>query len=240
MASGRLSHFAPKKISHFARSRNTSNYSAYGFGNCTFWMDAAFGLNTNTNGASVTYWIDRIKGVTMTQTTAAQQPTLTLTDANFNNYPTLKFSGGRNMTFPTTGFPSDFTIVAVYKIIGISVRTNDLLIGSDGNSCCISAQLTSHGERLTKYDSSNFGASVNNTASHISILTSSDIYRDGASVASGGTATGLLAATQMGNNSASNRNLNSDVAEVLIYSKKLTTTEMVSLSSNINSKYAIY
>jgi hypothetical protein len=224
----------------FPNLNHQMNNEAYGFSGVIGWWDAAFGTDTITNGASVNTWKDRISSRVLTGV-ASNLPLYTLSDANFNNLPSIKFSGTKTMTFDTPfGLPSNFTLAIVYKIIALSsIRNSFMLTANGGDSPIGLDSASSNGERVQDAFGNVFSASVNSTAKHISILSPTDIYRDGASVASGGTIISCDSGTQIGNTSSA-RQLNTDVAEFIFFGQKLSTTQMAELSAKLNTKYAIY
>lgn len=247
--SGRFGHFVPKgdRIKHFAKNQLRRNEYAYGFGGVTFWLDADYGLNTQTNLGAVSYWRDKIRGILFEQATAGNQPRLIVSDADFNNLPSVEFqSTGRNLqAIQANAITKDFTLVAIYKMNTITTQNNLLCENfSQGTANRVSLGGTSTGytgfgvySGTGSAPSASLASSVEDTAPHIAILTSSEIVIDGVQVATGSCELTSNLNTLGG---GSNQGINGKLPELIIYSQKLTSTQCIQLSDNLNSKYAIY
>ncbi len=224
------------------------NNEAYGFSGCTFWLDAAYGLDTQTDLAAVSKWVDRILGISFEQTTAANQPRLVASDGDFNNYPSIDFySTARRLT--TSGYFSmngGDTLVMICKVTTADTRGNALFYGNGLNDqhICLRADGAGGGHgvfsnlntspKITYVDST-----IIDVAPHIVIMTNSDVVVDGVLTSSGYNWTPSTAYQNLSSTSGSIA-LQSKVAEVIKYSQKLSTNKMIELCDNINSKYLIY
>ena len=111
------------------------NNEAYGFSGCTHWLDAGFGLDTQTDLSAITQWNDKVGASKWVQLTAGNQPRLRLADASFNNLPTIDFySNTRRLTDSLYGIDQSnlFTIAIVAKVDTANTSSNDVLSDSGG------------------------------------------------------------------------------------------------------------
>lgn len=221
------------------------NNEAYGFSGCTFWLDAAYGLNTNTDLAAVSSWQSRIGGITFTQATAGNQPRYIASNANFNNYPTVESNDGATtakfMNGPiriATG--STFVFIAKYNAINSinaafgTTGSNEISIGLGGTFSGL------NGPYVMFNAASPYSATTESTNSKIVIITPSGIWVNGSKEYSGTTLINQTSVIQiLGNFSSTTQNLNGHLAEAIIYNTDYSNSA-TSLSANINSKYAIY
>jgi hypothetical protein len=236
-----------RQFNGFPNLNFQANNEAYGFSGCTFWLDAAYGLNTQTDLAAVSSWIDKISGISFNQTTAANQPRFILSTSSLNNLPSVEFqtSSARFMTSNNiVGINNILTIFVVYKI---NLLNNYNILAFNSSSFTPGSLQLANNSSVNNgfgiYDGSNantkvIGDTVKDTNAHIAILTNNTITKDG----------NLVATTNwfpkfginiLGQNSATN-SVQSYIAEFGIYNKELDTTQIAQLSSRINSKYAIY
>jgi hypothetical protein len=246
--SGRLGHTpGDRRVGHVPINGIRKTNYAYGFGGAYFWLDASMFTSTKTNGSAISEWKDRLLNMLLYQYTGANQPTFTLSDINFNNYSSVVFSANNFMNISQPlGFPQDFVIAVVYKINTIQTTGNNLFrvaIGTGDSTFDIiglQRQATASGEYIRNAGGiQNANPTINNTSPHISIYTPTKIYRDGTNMVSGLTAFPLNSALFLGVNTTG-RQLTSSIAEIICYDASLTEDQLVTLSDNINSKYAIY
>ena len=87
------------------------------FTNVQYWWRADLGVTTT--GTDVTNWVDQINGLDITQTNAANRPTLT-TSANLNGQATINFNGTTDWlsskTTPAAVNNTDVTTLSIYRI----------------------------------------------------------------------------------------------------------------------------
>jgi hypothetical protein len=231
------------------------NNEAYGFSGCKFWLDAAWGLNTQTDGAGISKWIDKVGGYQYLQPTAGSQPLLVASDPDFNNLPSLNFYSGRRITsdrYASWGLGT--TLAFIVKVVTINGGSNEvnlllfngighatdaiILAGGTGGpgSCGIAIGGWSAAPQLN--------SGVRDTNPHIVVMTfgvgTAEIVVDGVSQVTGSynSVQGFVTVGSTAGGSLSA--LNSKVAEILIWNQKLSSADMISLSNRINSKYAIY
>lgn len=218
--------------------------SAYGFSGVTFWLDAAYGLNTQTNLGAVSSWQSRLGGITFTQTTAANQPRLILNDANFNNLPSIDAHDTNrfmNANFPI-GFNSDITILWVSKTN--TLKQADTILASNQPSWAILLNSGTDNPNITGsgiYSSSGtFTGTTELTTPKISVYTNNNIIVNGNSQRTGTAIASYSAFDQLFRYSSQAYNGILSLAELIIFNNKLSNTDMLALSDRINQKYAIY
>jgi hypothetical protein len=231
------------------------NNEAYGFSGCTFWLDAAYGVPTLTDGATISSWIERIKGIRFLQTTGANQPVFRLSDSNFNNFPSVDFlTGAPVMQTNSDVIPSseEYTYWAVFKHNGIiaggqtifskyntPVTTSAFMVIGGNFSAVLGIGWRSAMD--TVQTQPYWGSNVEDTSPHIAIWTNERVYVDGLeftftptyTIQGGWNTIGYSIGTP-------GRNLCARLAEVGILSYKLNSSECLRLSNNINAKYSIY
>lgn len=218
------------------------NNEAYGFTGCTFWLDAAYGTNTQTDLAAVSIWQTRIGGMTFTQATAGNQPRFIATDVTYNNYPIIEFVGTSKRVTSNYSFPLGLTVAAVANYS--TINTINSFIGSTQNtySVFIAGSAAGFNGCGISDGGSIFTGTTENTNVKIFILTKSLIVVNG--ISEGGTAPTWNTSFQFdqigmrqANTSAS---LNGKISEIIMFNYEMTLSDCQRLSTNINSKYAIY
>lgn len=233
------------------------NNEAYGFSGCTHWWDAAYGTNTITDSANVTYWQSKIGNSIAKQSTAANQPIYVAANTSFNNLPTINFNNDvkgfefdSNQRIPIN---SKTTICIIYKINAASGTYNTMFYPattSEADKYSILLRGITAGDGFGVYlqnDSNNiqtrtFKESTQDTNAHIGIVTSGNgnaiISLDNVQTSSGtwDRFTSYLYLSL----GLTTRGVNANIAEILIYNRQLNSNEVSQLSTRINSKYAIY
>jgi hypothetical protein len=218
------------------------NNEAYGFSGCTFWLDAAYGLNTQTNLAAVSNWTDKISNRLFTQSTAANQPRFISSELNFNNYPVVEFLGARHIVANSSIGVKDVTISFIAKVNITSTQQNVLFGNNTSNSGAnghiLMRQASVGGIGVYNGNSAILNSGVIDTSTHIVVITNNEIVVDGVSKITGN----WIPAVSLDSININNGNsgLQGMVAEIIIYNRKLSSSEMIILSNNINTKYAIY
>ena len=220
------------------------NNEAYGFSGCTFWLDAAYGLNTQTDLAAVSSWQTRIGGITFIQSTAGNQPRLVLSNVNFNNFPTIEGQDTARRMNAILGLniPNNYTIVfignyntlnSVNIIMGATVGNDSIGMGG------INAPVTG----VYKYNTlgNNFVmGTTNNTSAKICVLTNERLIVNNSQQSS--------TTSQWSNQfnqifcalSNNGNGLTGNIAEIIIFYRTFTSSQCSEISNNVNSKYAIY
>jgi hypothetical protein len=233
-----------KEFHGFPNLNFQMNNEAYGFSGCTFWLDAAHGLNTQTDLAAVSLWEDKIRNIKFTQSTAGNQPQLVINSVNFNNYPAVRFqSNARYLSsFDLVDTSNNFTIAFVAKLnTANSTHTNALMsnLGTPGAGYIGLRKTTTNG--IGWYGSSSsvqMDSGIIDTNPHIVVVTNNEIVVDGVQTVTG-SYTPLISWSVIGS-SNTGWALQSDVAEIIIFNNLLNSDDCITLSDNINSKYAIY
>lgn len=223
------------------------NNEAYGFSGCTVWLDAAYGLNTQTDLAAVSSWVDRIRDIKFEQTTAGNQPRLVVADANFNNYPTIDFSVSVTrqlkasygwVTFGTIAFIAKVTTIGFQNILlcndNLTNSGRRILLAGNGSASNTGIGMYS-GLRTTQ--TAELVTAIEDTATHIVVMTPERIIVDGVEEVIGSI---LWNTFNTIGTTANADSLTGQVAEIIGYSDLLTSEQCISLSGNINSKYVIY
>lgn len=228
------------------------NNEAYGFSGCSFWLDAAYGLNTQTDLAAVSLWTDKIKGVQFTQSTAGNQPRFVLSSVNLNNYPTIEnIDGSRFMTAKlNTGFnlTSNFTLVWIGKM---NVNNNASVIMGNGPNSSEPHSIIFHGgtsagwNGFGYYQNGGFRlqGTTEGTNSRICIITNDTVMVNGVVENTGSIGSDFQSTLNVlfKYDTVSSFALRGETAEIIGWSNfKMTSSQMLTLSSNINTKYAIY
>lgn len=221
------------------------NNEAYGFSGCTFWLDAAYGLNTQTDLAAVSSWQTRIGGVIFVQNTAANQPIFNLSDISFNNLPTVNANTTNKFMTNNSAISIDNNKTFAWISKPDANGLTDTILGSNTaytillDSGADNASITGPGV----YSSSgSFTGITENTSPKISIWTYSTVVVNG-TVEKTGTYTGRNDSFYnlfRYNTGTSLYNYNGRLAELIIYNYKMNSDQMTQLSSRLNSKYAIY
>lgn len=221
--------------------------SAYGFGGVTFWLDASFGLNTQTNLGAVSRWQARVGGSVFEQATAGNQPRLILTDANYNNFPSVEAQDNARFMDAANGisFQPNITIAVVSRVATqlseCHVITNGLagVVVSgivDGGS---NAGFTGFGMRPNQAAPILQGTTETTTA-RIKILTRTDVIVNGVNEATGSLGTQISNMKRIFRLDTALRQLIGSIAEIIAFNYAMTSDQAIDLSNRINQKYAIY
>jgi hypothetical protein len=220
---------------------------AYSYPNCRFWLDANRGTNTQVNGANVSQWIDQASGIIFAQTTAINQPTYVLNDANFNNFPSVDFNPNTKFLRPQQGkidtYGPKTTIVCVVKPNLIMPRGNIIFTGSVANLDYVNVAALAagggEGPGVSYGPTQVIRFGSNTLAAQIIVITTDRIFVNGVKNTIGGPWSPRVAFDYL---SASDLNysLNSRLAEALIYNRYFEDSEVFSLMDILNAKYAIY
>lgn len=221
--------------------------SAYGFSGVTFWLDAAYGLNTQTNLGAVSRWQARVGGAIFEQATAGNQPRLVLNDANYNNLPSVEAQDNSRFMDAQLGiaFQPNITIAVVSRVVTqsgeVHVITNGLansVVSSviDGGS---SAGFTGFGIRPNATLPSIQGTTETTTA-RIKIVTGTNVIVNGVNEATGSIGTQVSNMNRIFRLDGVIRQMIGTIAEIIAFGYSMTSDEAIALSNNINQKYAIY
>lgn len=221
--------------------------SAYGFGGVSFWLDAAFGLNTQTNLGAVSRWQARVGGGIFEQATAGSQPRLIFSDANYNNLPSVEsVDGSRSLTTASgTGLRiNNQTTIAVISKVNTGQSSNSIIsstingagIADGGNNTGWNGFLYFNGSSIS------LQGTTESTNTRIKIITSSNVIINGVTESTG-TFNAITELTRLFNGvegGQTTRTLIGSIAEIIAFNYSMSSTDAIALSNNINQKYAIY
>lgn len=223
--------------------------SAYGFSGVSFWLDAAYGLNTQTNLGAVSSWQQRVGGGTFVQATAGSQPRLVLNDVNFNNYPSVESVANARFMQAQTGtglkYSRSNTIVVVSKvntintangIIGLADTLGNAFGVHDGGS---GAAYTGFG--IVVNNTSSLQGTTESTNARIKIITNTNIIINGVDEVTGINSFSTYDFFNLFRlSNAISSNMIGNIAEIICYNYSMTSTDAIALSDRINQKYALY
>lgn len=221
--------------------------SAYGYSGVAFWLDPAFGLNTQTNLGAVTRWQSRVGNAVFEQATASFQPRLILTDANYNNLPSVESISGVRFLQSQTGrglkYNGNNTIVVVSKV-NTSNNTNAIFGTNTGSLFGVvdgGNDAGYNGFGLLVNSSAILQGTTETSTARIKIITNTDVIVNG-SVETTGTNTKNVYDFEniFRCANSSQHNLIGTIAEIIVFNYSMTSTEATDLSNRINQKYALY
>jgi hypothetical protein len=215
----------------------------------SLWLRADEGVITSSG--NVTALADQTGNYTLSQTTSTNQPTYVASDVN--GLPALRFNGNQWLASPGTlapGLNQDMTIITVGMTTNPSAGAYSLYLGQNNG--------TSYINRAAGYDGSEIfdtadsealggldptaGTFVAETATLDSTLTSVTFYQNGVQTDTG-TLSGvqnLSAGITLGAAGGGGNGWQGDIAEVLVYDHKLSSTELQQIGVYLTNKYGLY
>jgi hypothetical protein len=238
--------FNNKQQNSFPNLNFQMNNSAYGFSGVDFWLDAAFGLNTQTDLGAVSRWSPRIGKSVFEQATAGSQPRLVLNDANFNNLPSVQSQdSSRFMQSPNLyglSLSTGCTIAVVSKVNTVNVYNGVIGQNTAGRLGIIDGGSTAGVNGFgTVIGATLFQGTTESTNSRIKILTNSNIIVNGVNEFTGtNTAVNYEFDTLFRVLNVTTNSLVGNIAEIIAYNFTMTSAQCIELSNNINTKYALY
>lgn len=241
-------HFSQKRgFEGFPRSNFRMQQSAYNFPDCLFWLDASFGVNTQVNLDPVIHWTDRISGIRFQQDSPTRQPRYVASDANFNNFPSVQTINASRSMIAVNGSINPTktrTLAFVAKADAFSAGTTFLsgLTQSDGEISLGGTNAAQTGIGVyNAFFTQRMVTTIEDTAPHIVLINENEIWVDGVSQSVTGTGWTVFSAwLQIFGQPGLGYGLQGRIAEILLFNQKITGADAVSLSDNINAKYAIY
>jgi hypothetical protein len=220
------------------------NNEAYGFSGCTFWLDAAYGLNTQTDLAAVSSWKEKINGLEFIQQTAGSQPRLNIANAVYNNLPVVHFfDANRFMVSNNTALLGNYTIaiVANYDIL---ISLNCVVSNSIGNfGISLGGTITgANGVNIVNGSTVILSGTTEDTSVKIVVLTKNNLFVNGIDEAPNHGVIYAESIDQIGRyiNAGTGSRLRGKIAEVIVWDNNFNSDMCLALSDRINSKYAIY
>jgi hypothetical protein len=219
------------------------NNRVYEVDQCRYWFDAATlsGLALN---AAVSLWVDKMRNVQASQTTAGNQPRFIPSNVPFNNNPTVEFfdTARRLLLLVNLLSNSKFTIAAVANMNSINLL-NTVMAGAigvsqsgvGGTAAGVTGVYAGSGDvSSTLYGVTEF------TTPRIIIFTNSNLVVDRVLEDSGKSLIPFTANTLGGRDDNALFGLNGNIAEILFWDVEISVDKMYELSDILNSKYAIY
>jgi len=235
--------FNNRQQNGFPKLNFQGDRSAYGQVGCSMWMRADFGLNTQTNNAAISSWVDSITGIPFVQATAGSQPRLNLTNANYNNLPTVDFFD--NARFLTTQNETPISniktiaFIANYDTINIVNR----LCGSLGTTQSVGLGGTQAGVNGVFFGDSStiYSGTTENTNVKICVISDSLIMVNGVAESTNPAVNIQFSINTIGQSLAlTGGRLIGKVAEIIGFSTSLNQAQALALSTQLNQKYVIY
>jgi hypothetical protein len=216
------------------------NNRVYEVDQCRYWFDAATlsGLALN---AAVSLWVDKMRNVQASQTTAGNQPRFIPSNVPYNNNPTVEFfDTARRLLLPVNLLSnSKFTIAAVANMNSINLL-NIVMAGASGVSQ-FGVGGTAAGITGVFASSSVVLQGVTEfTTPRIMIFTNSNLVVDRVLEDSGKSLAPFTANTLGGRDNSNVFGLNGNIAEILFWDVEISVDKMYELSDILNTKYAIY
>lgn len=219
--------------------------SAYGFSGVTFWLDAAYGLNTQTNLGAVSSWQQRVGGGTFVQATAGAQPRLILNDANYNNLPSIESVDNSRVMNCAIGTGLKFNpqvTVAVISKVNTANTVNHIINNFSNIAIHDGGTGAGYNGFGVNYDApgNRFQGTTESTSARIKILTSTNIIVNGSVQTTGTPVYEYGELTRIFTYLGGLGTLNGTIAEIIAFGYSMTSDEAIALSNNINQKYALY
>jgi hypothetical protein len=232
--------FNNKQQNGFPNLNFRGDISAYGFGGVSFWLDAAFGLNTQNNLGAVSYWMPRVGSSPFIQNTAGNQPRLVLNDANYNNLPSIESTGaGRFMQSTLGNLPySRFCTIAIISKVNNAAAINSIIGLGNNGIFDGGTSVNLNGFGFYPNGTPTFQGTTETSATRIKIMSFDTIVVNGLTEFTGTNNTGTFDFNTLFR--VSNTDMVGSIAEIIAYNFSMTSTQCTELSNNINSKYAIY
>jgi hypothetical protein len=244
---GRLGHIVrDRRVGHVPRNGIRPTNYLYGFTQPYFHLNAAIGLDTNTNLGAVGSWTDQINNIEWTQGTAGNKPRLVLSDARYNNLPVVQFQDNARRMNSIYGFsfPQNATVAFIANYD--TINTNNAVMGALSISLSqrfiLGGTATgANGPAIINDSGTYFSGTTEDTGVKICVMTYSNIMVNGVVEWSGTVTPSLSPLFVLGGfRTLTTNGLIGSLAEFIAYNQQLSTTDMLILSDNINSKYAIY
>jgi hypothetical protein len=219
------------------------NYGqAYNFSRCLLWLDAAYGTSTVVNGASISSWQDKINGLIYANSTLASQPTYVLSDASFNNLPTINFGNNEQRGLFGSAFGLGGTTHAlIVRNTSTTQIEGNLILGNGGNIGFVGGGQSANVSGFGYYGAPNgfTRSNIEDTNMHIVIANRNFVIVDGINRTSTLNANFSFTFSVIGFGGGQTR-ASCVIAEILLYDYEMSETDAIQLSSNINAKYLKY
>jgi hypothetical protein len=237
--------FNNRQLHGFPNLNFQGDISAYGFGGVSFWLDAAFGLNTQTNLGAVSRWQQRVGGGTFVQTSAGNQPRLILNDSNFNNFPSVQSVDSGRFMDATVGtglkYNAQNITLAVISKVDAAIGTNWLIAQPETFTGIADGGTTGAATGFGNWLNSSvvLQGTTESTNPRIKIITATNVIINGVNERTGSAGGSFLELIRLFTSTAGFGSTQS-IAEIVAFGYSMTETNAIALSNNINQKYAIY
>jgi len=223
------------------------NGFAYGLAGVSLWLDAEFGTNTSVDLAAISNWTPIVGQSIFSQATAANQPRFNSANPSYNNHSTIEFFD--TARFLSTLIPFSFaeTSTLVFVANYDTIADSNTLLGSSSSSDNIGL-----GGSAGSYNGPYFLAgqtivsgTTDNTNPKIVIMQNSSITNNSTINVNGvveftGTKNYPIPINQIGKRqSLTSTVLRGKVAEIILFDRRLTTSEQNKLTITLQSKYGL-
>lgn len=223
-------------------------FSPLSLANCAAWYRADLGI---TIGTGVSAWADQSgtgdANKNLSQGTGSQQPTRNNSDAGYNNQPTLSFASASLQYLISGSWASPLSLPETVFVVGNTDGsvTNQAYSDGQGNSRLL--YTNSGAARAVMYAGATLSSGLGLTSSPLVICSifnagSSSIFvsaqtasASGSSGAGGTTRSFLLAGVAAGPTAY----LNGKLAEIIVYSRALSSTERAQVFVYLGTRYGI-
>lgn len=232
-----------------------------------FWLDAGFGLPNGTiDGSLVSSWNDLVLGVSFQNSNSSWQPTYRSSDIDFNGLPVIHFtSAGRgltsfNLSGPTIGTSQTVAVVYQYITQTVGLYAHNCIIGNEEtyltpNQPRFNFITLNHNAPHTNNLGIGYWQGSNSVSQFINgsttifdflprilIISGNALIYNGTSITK--TNNGIIAST--GNMLGAGRLQNTTaggawkLAELIVWNENYSVSDCLDISSELNTKYAIY
>ena len=223
-----------------------SVFSPLDISNGSAWFRADSGVDTKPSG-NVELWTDGFgTGSDLAQTTNSDRPLFVASDPNFNNKPVIRFDGVSEF-MATPAFSADLsqpnTMFVVCRMIDLDSGIKYLVDGIELTKRHLFNVHIDSGRPWSAFAGAELKGSNADTNTHIHAIrfntTNSGYYLGGGSVdASGDIGSFDLSGLTVGSNFANSNFTNVDVAEIILYDKLVSDSEMNQIGRYLGNRYA--
>jgi len=233
---------------HFHITSKSSAWFPTNLPGCILWLDAGQGITKDGSNYISLFGDQSGQANNASQATGANQPLWV--DNQLNGKPIVRFDGSNDFMEFASGFLNNYSDITIFFVIkpilgsnaGILAPSNDAGIGLEVLAWTGYHELRING--AVKYKS---GLLKNNTFT-ISDFTynslNTNAYVNGISLVTtaGGAALNFNGVYALGRYAASYGSFYSafDVAEIMIYNRTLTSSEILNVQNYLNNKYGIF
>lgn len=218
----------------------------FGFNKALHDFDAMFAGAVVSNGDPVDFWIDQIAHIKFTAPSSAARPIWISSDSNAGNQPGVNFDTAAKLLVGDIGFgmPSSFTVLAVFRVNAIQSTFNGLLTDniSTPEGAIIGGGSGTGRNGAGIYYSGNAGmiSTVNDTLSHIMVVTNQQVVIDGIQKVTGNVAPGNQMKAIAATTANTGQTPKAVIYRLIVFGQMLSDSECIKLSDNANALYAIY